>query len=74
MEDFTWNTVVPHFTNAETMENYLINYLPDNFTIVHQDGSLAEVLDTETEQFWRLHASGDGTFNNHRVRFELINQ
>lgn len=41
-------------------------------TSVLQDGSYAEAINEVTNERWGIHASGNGDFNNHRVRFELL--
>ena len=38
---------------------------------IEDDGSYAEVLDGNGKK-WALHASGDGDFVSHRIRFEAL--
>lgn len=73
MKDYTWSTENAHANNTETMSDYLQNHLPEHLTILFQDGSYTEVIDNATLQVFGVHASGNGDFNNHRVRFEVLN-
>ena len=41
------------------------------FDVILDDGSYAEVLDGKGQK-WALHASGDGDFVSHRIRFEAL--
>ena len=72
MEDFIWNTEESHCNNTETMQDYINNHLPDNFIFLFQDGSYAELFEKFTKKRYGVHASGNGDFNNHRVRFEEL--
>lgn len=73
MTDYTWSTDSPHANNTETMTDYLDNHLSSLYFCQMQDGSYAEIIDTIFGNRYAVHASGDGDFNNHRVRFELLN-
>lgn len=75
MNDFTFTTSNPLTTNTDTMDVFLSDYFFtffDNYAIlIKSDGSYAEVLDGNTCK-WALHASGDGDFTHHRIRFEEL--
>lgn len=68
MEDFTYTTLFYHPDNAFTMNDYLESYLPENFEIISQDGSFAEISDGENT--YEVHAQGNGDSYNHRITFE----
>lgn len=72
MEDFNWYTENSHSDNTETMCDYLENHLPDEYDILFQDGSYAEIFEKSSNRIWGCHASGRGDFNNHKVSFEFI--
>ena len=72
MQDYTWSTENSHSNNTETMTDYIHNHLPENMFYLFINGSYAEAIDTATNNRWGLHSSGNGDFNNHRVRFELL--
>jgi len=75
MEDFKWKTHEPHSNNSVTMDDFLTNYLDNHcgigFTIVYEDGSYSEIINGNKEHY-ALHASGDGDFFNHKIRFEKL--
>lgn len=54
------------------MDEYLENYLPDEFECFFQDGTYAEIQSKTTGKIYGLHASGNGDSFNHRIRFEFI--
>ena len=72
MEQFNWETEQSHSNNTETMNDYLETHLPEHFHLVIQDGSYAEVQSSYTAQIYAVHASGNGDFNHHSVKFELL--
>lgn len=72
MEDFTWTTTHSHPNNEFTMNEYLDNHLPEEFECFFQDGTYAEIEHKTNKSIWGLHASGNGDFYNHRIRFEFI--
>lgn len=72
MEDYTWHTENSHSDNTETMIDYLNNHLPRHFAFLFQDRSYAEVFNEVTSERFGIHASGNGNFNNHKVRFEKL--
>ena len=72
MENYYWKTLVPHSDNTETMNDYLENHLNSGFLILEADGSYAKIQSLTTDAIYNVHASGNGDFNNHVVRFELI--
>tara|TARA_R110000737_G_C14408139_1_gene455478 strand:- start:108 stop:353 length:246 start_codon:yes stop_codon:yes gene_type:complete len=73
--NYYWNTEEPHSDNNETMSEYL--ELQESFTyeqhltIIHVDGTYAEGLDCKGNK-WALHAGGNGDFNNHQIKFVLL--
>ena len=71
MKDFTYTTEYYHPDNAFTMNDYLENHLPENFTITHQDGSYAEIFDGKNT--FEVHAGGNGDCYNHKITFQIIN-
>lgn len=71
METYYWNTEHPHFSNAQTMSEYLAEYLPFEFTIVYQDDSLAEIRNSETWERFEANASGNGDSFNHMIEFKI---
>ena len=72
MKDYIWSTEISHANNTETMQDYINNHLHESLTYLFQDGSYAEAINENTNERWGIHASGNGDFNNHRVRFELL--
>ena len=72
METFKWHTIEPHPTNEITMQDYLENYLPDEFEVIFKDGTYAEIKNKNTDRIWSVNASGDGDSFNHKVEFEFI--
>lgn len=70
METFYWKTEKPHADNNETMNEYLNEYLPLEFKVTYQDGTMAEIKNDETGEVYEVHASGDGDFFNHKVEFK----
>ena len=72
MEDFFWTTELPLATNEETMNDFLETYLKDHcgedYEPVHTDGTYCEIQNDKGE-LYGLHASGNGDFCNHRVKF-----
>lgn len=77
MEDFRFTTTNPHSTNEETMQEFLYEHFYERFCIesliLVNDGSYAEVQDRK-DRLWAVHASGDGDFTSHRIRFELLKE
>lgn len=72
METFRWSTEYYHPDNQFTMDDYLMNHLPENFEIIFEDGTYAEIQNKDNGQIWGVHASGDGDSFNHKVEFEFI--
>ena len=71
MNDYTWKTDEPHSDNIITMTDYLCVEMNPSWTIDSVDGTYAEIT-TDFGDRYEVHASGNGDFSNHRVRFELI--
>ena len=69
MIDYTYSTTEYHPDNTFTMTDFLENHLPEDFKIISQDGSYAEISDGLNT--YEVHAGGDGDSYNHRIRFEL---
>ena len=72
MRNFNWETEQSHSNNTETMNDFLENHLESNFLILETDGSYAEIKCQSTGTIYAVHASGNGDFNHHSVRFELL--
>lgn len=75
MEDYRFTTKTPLATNEETMHAFLDDHFYERFDseaqVIIDDGTYVEVENGDGKQ-WALHASGDGDFVNHRIRFEPI--
>ena len=71
MNDFTWETDCVHKDNTETMNDYIETQMPDEYWLIVQYGSYAEIIDDGCIM-WAAHASGDGDFTHHRIRFERV--
>jgi len=72
MKNYYWETTESHSNNTVTMTDYLENHLPDEFHVVKQEGSYAEIQSGDTANIYAVHAAGNGDFTHHFVRFELI--
>ena len=72
MENFNWETEQSHSNNTETMSDYLENHLSDDFHVVIQEGSYAEIQSVHTAQIYAVYARGNGDFKHHSVRVELL--
>lgn len=72
MEDFIWQTEHQHPDNTFTMDEYLNEHLPENFNCFFQDGSYAEIINTNNEVMYGLNAAGNGDSFNHKITFEFI--
>jgi hypothetical protein len=73
MKDYTWHTENAHSDNTETMSDFINNHFPEELTFLFQDGSYCEAIHEGSNKLWGIHASGNGDFNNHKIRFELLN-
>jgi hypothetical protein len=75
MKDYTFTTKEPLVTNSDTMNSFANDHFYKVFdkdaVFTEDDGSYAEVLDGNGVK-WGLHASGDGDFISHRIRFEQL--
>jgi hypothetical protein len=60
MQNFNWETEIPHVCNTETMSHYLENYLESDFNVIMQDGSYAEIQLLNDGKVYAVHASGNG--------------
>lgn len=72
METFTWHTIDPHNNNEETMNDYLENHLPNEFVVIFEDGTYAEIKHKQSGAIWGVNATGDGDFIHHKVTFEFV--
>ena len=72
METYKWHTIEPHNNNEETMNDYLENHLPDEFEVIFEDGTYAEIQNKNTRQIFGVRASGDGDFTHHKIEFEFV--
>jgi len=74
MKDYYFTTNEELSTNEITMQVFLDEYFNDVFTIKDKiillDGTYAEV--NTLEGVYGVHASGNGDFRNHKIRFEKI--
>jgi len=75
MEDFRFTTKEPLATNADTMDWFsnelFYKVFDENAIFTEDEGSYAEVLDGKGQK-WALHASNDGDFVNHKIKFEAL--
>ena len=74
MEDYTWETEDELNTNTDTMNDFIDNHMEDyckDYDVVHTDGSYVEIQDSKGV-LYGVHASGNGDFSSHRVRFEHL--
>ena len=72
MVTYKWHTIEPHNNNEETMNDYLENHLSDEFEVIFEDGTYAEIKDKNTGAIWSVNASGDGDFTHHKVEFYKV--
>lgn len=68
---YRWSTESEHYDNNVTMCDFLEFHLPEEFCLNTQDGTYAEIYDSE-DGFWEVHASGDGDSFTHKVEFVKI--
>lgn len=74
MEDYYWETWESHENNSVTMTDYLENHLPGDYEVILHDGSYAEIKQKQTLNRYAVHASGNGDFLHHCVKFELLDK
>ena len=72
METFRWQTIEPHPNNEVTMNDYLENHLSDEFEVIFEDGTYAEIFNKHDGKIWGVNASGDGDFTHHKVTFDFV--
>ena len=72
MKNYNWETEQSHSNNTETMTDFLENHLDSCFLILEKNGSYAEIQRQNTDAIYAVHASGNGDFTHHSVRFELL--
>jgi len=75
MDDYIFETKEPLATNEITMEVFLNDYFYEVFDsesqVIKDDGTFVEVKSGDGI-LWGLHASGNGDFVSHRIRFEQL--
>ena len=75
MNDYTWKTEEPLADNALTMQDFLDGhiheYCDEDYEVIEVEGSYAEI-ENKIGVIYGLHASGNGDFCNHRIRFEHL--
>jgi hypothetical protein len=75
IEDFIFTTKEPLATTSDSMDWFSNEHFYDVFDedaiFIEADGSYAEVLDGNGKK-WALHASGNGDFTSHRIKFVYI--
>ena len=75
MKDYTWNTTEAMATNTDTMndsiDNHMVVYCESDYEVVHKDGAYVEIQN-DNHILYGVHASGNGDFCSHRVRFEKL--
>ena len=72
MKDYTWETEEELANNTLTMNDYLDNHLPKCFKIMYQEDTYAEIKNINSHQRFEVHASGNGDFRSHIVRFNFM--
>lgn len=70
-ETFYWSTTYDHFNNEQTMNEFLGFYLPEEYEVIYEDGTYAEIR-SEDKIVYGVHASGNGDSFNHKIKFEEI--
>lgn len=68
---YYWSTEAYHHDNTFTMSEYMKHRLPERFTVIEVDGSMAVVQDYDGTCY-ELHASGNGDSFNHKVEAKVI--
>lgn len=68
-EFYYWSTEEPHYDNNETMCDFLNNDLTDDYIVIYEDGTYAEIQEVDGGHCWGVHASGNGDCFNHKVQF-----
>ena len=75
MEDYTWNTNEAMATNTDTMNDFIDNHMAEycgvDYEVVHEDGAYVEIQN-DKHILYGVHASGNGDFCSHRVKFEEL--
>tara|TARA_R110002020_G_scaffold318905_8_gene534557 strand:+ start:234 stop:482 length:249 start_codon:yes stop_codon:yes gene_type:complete len=75
MENYYWQTSEPLANNSVTMNEFLDDHLDyhcgEGTEIILEDGTYSEIK-TPDGKNWGVHASGNGDFCNHLIRFELL--
>lgn len=69
---FYWSTDYYHHDNAFTMQDFLNNHLPDDFEVIFEDGSYAEVQQHATDAIFSLDAKGNGDCFHHVVNWKFL--
>lgn len=75
MKNYYWQTSEPHADNTVTMNQFLDDHLEyhcgEGTEILLEDDTYAEIKTPKGETY-AVHASGNGDFCNHMIRFELL--
>jgi len=75
MEDYTWTTEEALSTNEATMNDFIENHMDkhcgEGYEVIFEDGTYAEIQN-DKGVLYGVHASGNGDFCSHRVRFERL--
>lgn len=66
-----WSTDESHHDNLETMSDFLLYELDEEWSLTLVDGTYAEISHDSHGKF-EVHASGDGDSFNHKVEFKKI--
>lgn len=60
-----------HYHNKTTINNFIESHLPKEYTVIEVIENCAKIqLD---DKIWAVYANADGSFTDHKVRFELLN-
>ena len=68
--EYRYSTEEYHPNNMFTMTDYLENHLGEEFSVIFQDESYAELRCNQTLNVWRVTAQGDGDSFNHLIILE----
>ena len=72
MDAYYWETEYEHANNETTMAEFLDFYLSNEFDVIFEDGTYAEIENIITHEKWECHASGNGDFRHHKIEFKPI--
>ena len=69
---YYWSTEESHCNNSVTMDDFILNELPEKYSEVRNDGTYSEIINNETNEVFSVDVSGDGDFNNHKAKFTKL--